>query len=358
MPIEEYKNPICITQQFRFCGNPFRIDMYRGCDFGCRYCFANARQGNFEVKWQNASIEKVRKLFQKAFDTDVETKNINVELLRNKVPLHCGGMSDPFQEREFDDKLTLELIKLTSEYDYPVSFSTKCASLPDEYYEVLRPDIHAFQISIMGLSEDFIRKYEVNTPTAEERINFCKTLKDKGFWVSCRIQPLIDVEEAKNLILTLNGVVDYFTVEHLKIPVDNKHIRALFEPIDKEIYKRTSSLRSYELIKEKKVENINYLKQFTTTPIGCGDNDIHYMSDSRCCCGVDMMPGAFKNYLKYNLTYFCTGDCNKEELWCPQSSIKSIFNSDTQRSYGCEKFSEFTDEYCRRYKDFLGGVQI
>ena len=49
-----YKNPICITQQFRFCGNPFRIDMYRGCDFGCQYCFANARQGNFEVKWQTA----------------------------------------------------------------------------------------------------------------------------------------------------------------------------------------------------------------------------------------------------------------------------------------------------------------
>lgn len=352
---EEYKNPICITQQFRFCGNPFRVDMYRGCDFGCKYCFANARQGNFNVKWQNADIEKVKKMFHKAFETDIEYKNVNIELLRHKVPLHCGGMSDPFQKREFEDKLTLELIKLSSSYDYPVCFSTKCSDLPDEYYEFLRPDIHTFQISIMGVTDDFIRKYETNTPSALDRIDFCKKLKEKGFWVSCRIQPLIDIEEARMLVERLDNIVDYFTVEHLKIPVDNKHIRSLFEPIDKNLYKRTSSLRSYELDKIEKIKNVEYLMGFTKVPIGCGDNDIHYMSGSRCCCGVDLMPESFRNYLKYNLTYFCTGDCNKDELWCPSNSIKNIFNSDTQKSYGCEKFKDFTDEYCRRYKDFLGG---
>lgn len=353
MKYKEYKNPICITQQFRFCGNPFRIDMYRGCDFGCNYCFANARQGNFKVEWQSADINKIEKMFYKAFETDIEYKNINIELLRNRVPLHCGGMSDPFQYREFNEKLTLQLIKLSSKYNYPICFSTKCANLPEEYFKYLRNDIHTFQISIIGVSDDFIRKYESNTPTAIERIQFCKLLKEKGFWVSCRIQPLIDIKEAESLIKELDGVVDYFTVEHLKIPVDNKHIRSLFEPIDKNLYKRTSSLRSYELNKETKINNIKYLKNNTNTPIGCGDNDIHYMSDSRCCCGVDLMPESFRNYLKYNLTYFCTGEYNKDDLWTPSCSVKNIFNSDTQKSYKCEKFSDFTDEYCRRYEQFL-----
>lgn len=27
-PTDYYTNPIFMTQQFRFCGNPFRIDMY------------------------------------------------------------------------------------------------------------------------------------------------------------------------------------------------------------------------------------------------------------------------------------------------------------------------------------------
>ncbi len=25
-----YKYPIALTQQFKFCGNPFRIDLYKG----------------------------------------------------------------------------------------------------------------------------------------------------------------------------------------------------------------------------------------------------------------------------------------------------------------------------------------
>lgn len=348
-----YKNPICITQQFRFCGNPFRIDMYRGCDFGCRYCFANARQGNFKVKWQTADIKIIERAFHKAFEDEKEYKNVTVELMRHKVPMHCGGMSDPFQAREWDIGATKKLIELSNKYDYPISFSTKAAYLPEEYYNVLNPNIHAFQISLMGYDEDFVRKYESNTPSPAERIEFCKELKRRGFWVSCRIQPMIDVEQARKVIEALNDTVDYFTVEHLKIPVDNKFIRAQFEPIDKTRYTRTSSLRSYELNKPEKVSNIEYLKKISKKPIGCGDNDIHYLSDSRCCCGVDMMPESFKNYMKYNLTYFCTGECNPDELWTPSCSVRNIFNSDTQIK-GVDSLKDYTDIYCKRYNYFFG----
>ena len=31
--MELYKYPIGMTQQFRHCGNPFRIDSYKGCGF-------------------------------------------------------------------------------------------------------------------------------------------------------------------------------------------------------------------------------------------------------------------------------------------------------------------------------------
>ena len=47
-PLEGDKYRILTAgNQFKFCGNPFRIDTYRNCDFGCKYCFANARQGKF-----------------------------------------------------------------------------------------------------------------------------------------------------------------------------------------------------------------------------------------------------------------------------------------------------------------------
>ena len=54
---------MAMTQQFRHCGNPFRIDTYKGCDFGCRYCFANCRGGNFDNSFKVAdlSIDKISK---------------------------------------------------------------------------------------------------------------------------------------------------------------------------------------------------------------------------------------------------------------------------------------------------------
>ena len=61
-----YKYPMALTQQFKHCGNPFRIDVYKGCDFGCNYCFANARGGNITKCFQIADFSVIEKNFEKA----------------------------------------------------------------------------------------------------------------------------------------------------------------------------------------------------------------------------------------------------------------------------------------------------
>ncbi len=119
---DTYKYPLALTQQFRFCGNPFRLDFYRGCDFGCKYCFANVRGGGMKHNFDYAPFEIVEKLFDKAFETNKEFKDITIELLRHKVPLHIGGMSDPFQTREWALKLNYKMIELSNKYQYPLIF--------------------------------------------------------------------------------------------------------------------------------------------------------------------------------------------------------------------------------------------
>ena len=32
-----YHECMQLTSQFKFCPNAFRVDLYRGCDFGCAY---------------------------------------------------------------------------------------------------------------------------------------------------------------------------------------------------------------------------------------------------------------------------------------------------------------------------------
>ncbi len=329
--------------------------MYRGCDFGCEYCFANARHYiDGENKFQLAKVDTIKRLFHRAFETDDPGSNGTLECLRHKVPLHCGGMSDPFQDREYIYGLTKELIKISNEYHYPIMFSTKTANLPDEYFEILHPDIHAFQISLIGYDEDFVMTHEKRTPPPASRIDFMKKLKQNGFWVGCRIQPLIDIEQAKKLVVALNKTVNYFTVEHMKIPIENLKIKDAYSYLDLSKYACLTAFgRSLELIKEEKIKNINELKSLSEVPIGCGDNDLHYMSDSRCCCGIDTIGGEFDNYMKYNSTYFYTGDCDKNNLWAPSQSVKNVFMSHTAKSYGCEKYKDFVDTYCERYEKLI-----
>lgn len=355
---ETYSCPILMTQQFRFCPNPFRVDMYKGCDFGCLYCFANSNQSAGHDGFAVAKISQIEKLFSQAFENNEPTKNVTVELLRHRVPLHCGGMSDPFQTREWSLGLTKQLIELSNKYNYPISFSTKSSHLPDEYFEILNPKIHAFQVSIMGWDDEYIKKYETNTPTAKERLDFVKTLREKGFWCSIRIQPCVDIEQAKKLVTNAGSIPSYITVEHLKIPNDNIEVKNLFmeEYQGSKFYKSPLNMRNIEMYPNIKEENIRILKEIANSNgvlIGVGDNDLHHLSQSRCCCGIDTIGEEFDNYLKYNLTYMITDECEPKELWCPECNCRDIFNSQVHQGQKYLGFKEMVNEYVNKNDDLI-----
>ena len=344
-----YRYPIALTQQFRYCGNPFRVDMYKGCDFGCSYCFANSRKGGYNSNPDISDINIIKKLFIKAFESDKEYKDLTTELLRHRVPLHLGGLSDPFQNREWVNRLTYEFLKISNKYNYPVIISTKCANLPKEYLDILNPDIHAFQISLMGYNEEFVRKYEKNTPSPNERINFIKLLSDSKFWVSLRIQPLIDIDEALLLVKEIKDYIKYITIEHLKIPVDNNEIKDIFRHLLNVNYYKPKQGRAFELLHDMKIENIQKIKQITNLPIGVGDNDLHELSSSRCCCGIDCINSNFSNWFKYNYTYLITGKPEKD-LWYPKGNVRSCINNTDRISKDMNTVKDYVDYYCDKFQ--------
>lgn len=36
-------NPLNVSSKFAICGLPIRVDTYKNCSFGCKYCFSNSR---------------------------------------------------------------------------------------------------------------------------------------------------------------------------------------------------------------------------------------------------------------------------------------------------------------------------
>lgn len=357
-----YTNCIDCTQQFKHCGNPFRCDTYLGCTFNCTYCFARAKntQNAWNDKVKKGDISMIKRFFDKSLAGEKQYKDYNVEMFRHGVPLHVGGLSDPFQHIEFTKHggVTKELIELSNQYNYPVIFSTKAASLPQEYWDLLDPSRHAFQISLIGYNKEFIDKYELNTPTPQERLDFVRELKSRGFWVAIRIQPMINLDEAKLILEKIKGDVSYVTIEHLKIALDNKEVLNIFkeEFNSGEYYVPKTGARNYELIPSIKEANFKELSDIANSygvKVGCGDNDLHHLTQSRCCCGIDMIGGLFDNYMKYNTTYMMTGDYDLEELWTP-SNLYRLPNAEGARYYEKVKsFKDWTDDYILTNKHLI-----
>lgn len=353
MPRDEkvYENCIGLSSQFIMCGNCFRIDTYKECDFGCIYCFVNNSSFRQSKVKKVANIDSIKRWFLEALDIGMK-HTIKHELLNKRVPLQLGGQSDPFQRREWEYGVTLELLRLSKEYAYPINISTKIASLPQDYWDVISPDIHAFQVSMMGLSDSYIRQFEKITPLVSERIKFIKELKDKGFWVSIRIQPVIDIKEVIELIKNTQDIVDYYTVEHLKLPVGGTGMYDTYKQIAQTISDYGINFvrrgNEFEFDTESKKKNIELIKSITNVKVGCGDNELHTLSDSLNCCGVDTMPPAFENWLKYNSMYIqMTGD---RDVWYPTNSCNnSIFSK--QRIPGITSVVPYVERHIKKMYD-------
>ena len=334
MAVDDYKYHECmqLTSQFKFCPNAFRIDLYRGCDFGCKYCFANMEAfhetGTGLSVWRSADIEEVRKRFELALETDRESKSVVIELLRHRVPLHCGGMSDPFQSREWEQHLTKQLIEISNKYEYPISFSTKTSHLPQDYLDILNPRIHAFQVSLMGMDEEYVARWETNTPSPTERAEFVKFLREVGFWCSVRIQPIIEIDKVLEMIDMFEDIPSYYSAEHLHVIADSYSAqKALFDNMPN-FDDMCINGGVTEFKHNVKIENMKRIIEHANrygVKVGVADNDLHFMSQTRCCCGIDTLE-AFSNYLKFNSCYMSTGESDIDSLWIPKSNVRRHMN--------------------------------
>lgn len=301
MEKKEYTSPIGLTSQFRFCGAAFRIDLNKGCFYGCNYCFINNRHKNNSKMGQRnneitfASIKKIERMFINSIDKG-QVNTFDKELLNRKTPLHLGGNSDPF----INKKLALEFIDITKKYAYPILISTK-SCLDEQYLSNFDNKIHAFQVSLISKNQNVIDLFEKNTPSAKDRIDFIKRLHRLGFWVSVRIQPLVNLNEGLELIDELINYVDFITIEHLKLQPENIEKSEILKKLTPEFkYKKVGN--SMNVLSEIKYKNIQKIKQHVNgrVKLGFGDNDMHIYSDTNNCCGIDTINENFNNWLNYN----------------------------------------------------------
>lgn len=349
-----YSNPISFTSQFTHCALPFRLDSYKGCYFRCKYCYTDNVNRSANRKFTiPTKLEIIQLAFKRAFKgNSANENNIEINALRNRIPIHFGGMSDPFPPIELKNHITLNILKILKEYSYPVVISTKSVfPLKDEYFKLLSElPFLSIQTSISPLSLKY-KKVELNTPSHKARINMLKIFSEIGIHTTCRFQPifydLID-NYIYDLIQNLSdsGCKHIITegYKHYAFTKD-KNKESLNDALNIEIQKEMKlkggkfkgPYMEYPTIFKLKylMEIIKMIRKAGMT-FGSGDNDLRHLGDNPCCCGVDGLPG-FDNWFKYqfstaifrhdsdNLIHFSS----IEDEWYPKGNVSSIMNSNS-----------------------------
>ena len=166
--------------QIILCDVPIRYDTYKGCGHACSYCFVGRK----------VDISKIT--------TDESVKSL-AEFIKGKrtletswcdwdIPLHWGGMSDPFQPLERIHKRSLDSLKVFAETQYPFIVSTKSALIGEEpYLSLIKKSNCVVQFSIASPQYD---KIEQGAATFEQRMNTAAKIAPYKH-VVFRIQPYI-----------------------------------------------------------------------------------------------------------------------------------------------------------------------
>ena len=341
--------PINASSKFGLCGLPIRVDTYKNCSHGCRYCFANNRViMEFEKTLQVGDSQYVQRKLKKIFDDkNINQSNYLEKLISQGITWHCGGMSDPFQPSESRFEATRKLVDITNKYNISILFSTKGFST---YNVNIKPELHTFQLSVTNVDDR--RDIEPFIASISERYKFYQSLKKRGFKVGIRIQPFIPNVSDERIVEMFKDA-DYFTIEGIKIVPQNKThkdfiINTLKIPRENFVQMGLLNLRP-EIREEIYKSTLKKLEKYNIS-YSIADNDMHYISSGKCCCGDSLI----KKSTNYNTTALAKKyglNWTKEQMifeveksGCANCIVNNLFTSNRQE--GLKTLKQFM---CKRY---------
>ena len=302
----------------------------------------------FEKNLQVANLSWLVKKMDKIHNKKIFNEESFLDtLLKEDITWHCGGMSDPFQPIEEKLHITKDMIDITNKYNTSILFSTKSDTV---YGADIRPDLHTFQLSITNLQDR--KDLEPNVPSIESRIKFYKNLKEKGFKIGIRVQPFIP-GITKTDIIDVFKDADWFTIEGIKlVPQNKEHKEELLDilKIDRNNFTQMGLLNlKPEIRLEIYKEFIDKLEMYNI-PYSIADNDLHYISKGKCCCGDTLV----KKTTTFNNTYLLntkglnyTVEDVKDNLG-NFSDCKACQFFTSNRTEGCKTVSEFYEKRFNR----------
>ena len=270
--------------QITICDLPVRFDTYKGCSHLCSYCFV-------KLKYDISNIQRGEG--HGALLNFIEGKrDRTTDWCDWKIPIHWGGVSDPFQPIEKIHRYSLKALEVFANTQYPVVISTKGKLAAEEpYLSLLEKCNVVMQFSLVSPKFD---ELEPGAPTFDQRIEIIRKIAPKVKRVIIRVQPF--VLEVKSDIMKQISLYKEIGVHGITIEgIKHKQKKTGLVKVGSDwVYPKDRLKTAYEQIKSECHKH--GLKFY------CAENRLRDLGDDLCCCGIDGLEGFVPN--KYNLNHY------------------------------------------------------
>lgn len=348
--MKTYKHAVSVTSQVYFCAAPIRIDSYNTCQLGCTYCFSRTRARTFSSPGvQSASSDALRERFYRVKAGDIASALD--EFLRRRIPIQLGGLQDPFTPLEAREGVTLELLKVLRDEQYPTLISTKGnLFLNEEYLNVLGDMNVVFRISAAGIDEALRPVVERKCDPFGATLKKIRALCNRGIPVALRLQPVFPRFERAALRMAtkaVNAGASRITFEYLKLPSESmrNEIASLTPELGYDVIATMSEMGlkrigpDWSLSPDAKRDFVRTARRHCHrlgVRFGAGDTEFVPWSDGDGCCGStnDFLSGStqftanFVGVIKYAIRTASkrVKFAQLRRRWSPQHSVGNYFD--------------------------------
>lgn len=253
--------------------------------------------GKRNKKLTTPNLQWLKNKFHKIYDKqEYNPQNLIETMLHNKLDIHLGTKSDPFQPQEKQKQYTRSAVELCNMYDQHLIFTTKS----DTYHDVpVNPENHSFQLSITNHYND--KFLEPDVPAFNRRVKFYEQLKDEGFSVGLRFEPFLPNVTDVIKILDYFDEPDVVHISKLNLsPQQNndKLLKYLHLKKDDLICRGTYYLKP-EILYHQYLEKVfDYLEEHGYNYSARNA----YIGNQKCCCGDQLIrkTNTFNPYYLYH----------------------------------------------------------
>ena len=186
--------------------SPLACNLYTGCSHACKYCYCPSIMRKTLQEWSENPYP--RKNIIKQIEKEAQ------KLKGTKDEILFSFMSDPYQNDE-SAMLTRQALEICEKYNLNPQILTKAGKRASKDFDIIKKNNWKFGSTIIFKSEKFRQEWEPGAPSIKSRYDSVKQAYDQNIFTWISVEPVIDADEALEVIYDLKDFVSFWKLGKL-----------------------------------------------------------------------------------------------------------------------------------------------